>query len=120
MGEVFPPPIRLPGEPEPRREMPEQRHYEPPEIVDIPIDAYGAEAAAANLAERLARVGSGTVHVADPGLDLLAPPFARDRDRVDGAPWARSTLGVFGAPGTPSSRPPRRGPAAMRAPPPPA
>src|SRR5947208_1549120 len=115
MDEVFPPPIRLPGEPEPRREVLEQRHREPPEIVDIPIDAYGAVAAAANLAERLARVRSGAVHVADHGLDLLAPPFARDLDRVDGPPWARSTLVVFGAHGTPSSRQLGRVLAVMRA-----
>ena len=115
MDEVFPPPIRLPGEPEPRREVLEQRRHEPPEIVDIPIDAYGAEAAAANLAERLARVRSGAVHVADHGLDLLAPPFARDLDRVDGPPWARSTLVVFGAHGTPSSRQLGRVLAVMRA-----
>src|SRR5215207_2376997 len=104
MDEVFPPPIRLPGQPEPRREMPEQRHYEPAEIVDEPIDAYGAEAAAAALAERLVHVRSSAVRVAHDGLDLLAPPFTPGRDRVDGPQSARSTLVVFGAHGTPSSR----------------
>jgi 2-hydroxychromene-2-carboxylate isomerase len=77
-------------------------------IVDEPIDAYGAEAAAAALAERLAQVRSSAVRVAvrvaDDGLDLLAPPFTPGRDRVDGFRWARSTLVVFGAHGTPSSR----------------
>src|SRR3954469_18885570 len=74
------------------------------EIVDIPIDAYGAEAAAANLAKRLAHVRSSAVRVAHDGLDLLAPPFTPGRDRVDGFQWARSTVVVFGAHGTPSSR----------------
>jgi 2-hydroxychromene-2-carboxylate isomerase len=114
MDEVFPPPIRLPGEPEPRRQTPEQRDDEPPEIVDIPIDAYGAEAAAAALAERLAHVRSSAVRVARDGLDLLAPPFMPGRDRVDGPQWARSTLVVFGAHGTPSSRPLGRVLAAVR------
>src|SRR3954468_1517934 len=84
------------------------------EIVDIPIDAYGAEAAAAALTERLAHVRSSAVRVAHDGLDLLAPPFPPGRDRVDGPPWARSTLVVFGAHGTPSSRPLGRVLAAVR------
>src|SRR4051794_34967914 len=86
-----------------------------PTIVDEPIDAYGAEAAAANLAERLARVRSGAVHTAGDGLDLLAPPFDRDRDRVDAPASARSTLVVFAAHGTPSSRQLGRVLAVMRA-----
>src|SRR4051794_8580716 len=84
------------------------------EIVDLPIDAYGAEAAAATLAERLAHVRSSAVRVAHDGLDLLAPPFTPGRDRVDGPEWARSTLVVFGAHGTPSSRPLGRVLAAIR------
>src|SRR3954469_22448350 len=86
----------------------------PPEIVDEPIDAYGAEAAAADLAERLEQVRSGAVRVTDDGVDLLAPPFTPGRDRVEGPPWARSTLVVFGAHGTPSSRPLGRVLAAVR------
>jgi 2-hydroxychromene-2-carboxylate isomerase len=104
MDETFPPPFRLPGQPEPPREVPEERRHSPPKIVDEPIDAYGAEAAAAALAERLAHVRSSAVRVAHDGLDLLAPPFTPGRDRVDGPQWARSTLVVFGAHGTPSSR----------------
>src|SRR4051794_29557758 len=105
MDEVFPPPIRLPGQPEPPpREVPEKRRHSPPRIVDEPIDAYGAEATAAALAERLARVRSSAVRVAHDGLDLLTPPFTPGRDRVDGPQWARSTLVVFGAHGTPLSR----------------
>src|SRR3954451_22376651 len=87
----------------------------PPEIVDEPIDAYGAEAAAADLAERLEQVRSGAVRVTDDGVDLLSPLFTPGRDRVDGPQWARSTLVVFGAHGTPSSRPLGRVLAVMRA-----
>src|SRR5882724_8258400 len=104
MDEVYPRPIRLPGQPEPPREVPEERRHSPPKIVDEPIDAYGAEAAAADLAERLEQVPSGELRVTDDGVDLLAPPFTPGRDRVDGPQWARSTLVVFGAHGTPSSR----------------
>jgi 2-hydroxychromene-2-carboxylate isomerase len=111
---VFPRPIRLPGQPEPPREAPAERRHSPPEIVDEPIDAYGAEAAAAALTERLARVRSSALRVADDGLDLLTPPFTPGRDRVDGPRWARSTLVVFGAHGTPASRPVGRLLAAIR------
>jgi 2-hydroxychromene-2-carboxylate isomerase len=104
MDEVFPRPIRLPGQPEPSHEVPEGRRQAQSKIVDEPIDAYGAEAAAADLAERLEEVRSGAVRAADDGIDLLSPPFAPGRDRVDGSRWARSTLVVFGAHGTPSSR----------------
>jgi NhaA family Na+:H+ antiporter len=104
MDEVFPRPIRLPGQPEPPREVPEERRHGPSQIVDQPIDAYGAEVAAADLAERLKQVRSGAVRVTDDGRGLLSPPFAPGRDRVDGSRWARSTLVVFGAHGTPSSR----------------
>src|SRR3954447_3880652 len=114
MDETFPRAIRLPGQPEPPREVPEERRHSPPEIVDEPIDPDGAEAAAAALAERLAHVRSSAVRVAHDGLDLLAPPFTPGRDRVDGPQWARSTLVVFGAHGTPSSRPLGRVLAAVR------
>jgi hypothetical protein len=102
--EPFPRPVRLPGQPAPPREVPEAWRHSPPKIVDEPIDAYGAEAAAAALAERLAQVRSSAVRVAHDGRALLAPPFTPGRDRVDGPRWARSTLVVFGAHGTPSSR----------------
>jgi 2-hydroxychromene-2-carboxylate isomerase len=104
MDEVFPRPIRLPGQPEPPREVSEERRHAPPTVVDEPIDAYGAEAAAAELADRLAQLRSGAVRVTDDGIDLLSPPFTAGRDRVDGTRWARTTVVVFGAHGTPSSR----------------
>jgi len=104
MDETFPRPIRLPGQPERPREVPEGPRHVLPTIVDEPIDAYGAEAAAAALTERLADVRSSSLRVAHDGLDLLTPPFRAGRDRVDGLRWARSTLVVFGAHGTPSSR----------------
>jgi 2-hydroxychromene-2-carboxylate isomerase len=104
MDEPFPRPVRLPGEPAPPREVTEERRDSPPKIVDEPIDAYGAEAAAAALAERLAQVRSSAMRVAQDGHALLAPPFAPGRDRVYGPRRARSTLVVFGAHGTPWSR----------------
>jgi 2-hydroxychromene-2-carboxylate isomerase len=76
----------------------------PPDIVDEAIDAYGAEAAAADLADRLEQLRSGPVRVADDGLGQLSPPFLPGRDRVDGPSWAHSTLVVFAAHGTPWSR----------------
>jgi hypothetical protein len=115
MDEVFPRPIRLPGQPEPPREVAEERRRRPPRIVDEPIDAYGAEAAAAALAERLAHVRSSAVRVTDDGVNLLSPPFTPGRDRVDGPRWARPTVVVFGAHGTPSSRLVGRVLAAIRA-----
>jgi hypothetical protein len=104
MADVFPRPIRLPGQPEPPRELPELQHHGPPTIVDEPIDAYGAEGAAAALAERLADVRLSALRVGEDRLDLLAPPLTPGRDRVDGPRWARSTLVIFGAHGTPWSR----------------
>src|SRR4051812_7054743 len=114
MDEVFPRPIRLPGQPEPPREVREERRRAHPKIVDGPIDAYGAEAAAADLAERLEQVRSGAPRVTEDGVDLLSPPLTPGRDRFDGPEWAPSTLVVFGAHGTPSSRPLGRLLAAMR------
>jgi hypothetical protein len=115
MDDVFPRPIPLPGQIEPPREVPDERRQAQPKIVDEPIDAYGAEAAAADLAERLEQVRSRAPRVTDDGVDLLSPPLTRGRDRVDGPEWAPSTLVVFGAHGTPSSRPLGRVLAAVRA-----
>jgi 2-hydroxychromene-2-carboxylate isomerase len=114
MDEPFPRPVRLPGQPEPPREVPEARRYSPPKIVDEPIDAYGAETAAAALGERLQQLRSGAPRVTDDGVELLSPPFTPGRDRVDGPLWAPSKLVVFGAHGTPSSRPLGRLLAAIR------
>jgi Thioredoxin len=115
MEDVFPNPLRLPGQPEPPREAPDQPRHETPEIVDEPVDAYGAEDAAAALSDRLEHVRAGAVRVADDGRDLLSPPFAPGHDHVDGPSWARSTLVVFGAHGTPAARPLGRLLAALRA-----
>lgn len=68
-------------------------------------DVFAAEDAAARLAERLQQVQPGAVRLADDGRPLLSPPFAPDRDRFEGPASGRATLVVFGAHGTPSSRP---------------
>jgi protein-disulfide isomerase len=102
----FPPPIRLPGEPELPREPYETPHRgEPPEVVDDDVDVFGAEAAAAELTERLEHVQPNAVRIAEDGRPLLSPAFDPDRDRVDGPTPARATLVVFAAYGTPFSRP---------------
>ncbi len=116
----FPRPIRLPGEPPlPRepdardqlhepplpREPHERDHREPPDVVDEDIDLFGAEEAAARLAERLEHMQPGAVRVAEDGRPLLSPPVEPTRDRVGGPARGRATLVVFGAYGTPSSRP---------------
>jgi hypothetical protein len=102
----FPAPIRLPGEPQRPREPYESPHRpEPPEVVDEDLDVLGAEAAAAELTERLQGVRPSALRVGADGRPLLSPPFEPDRDRVDGPTPALATLVVFGAHGTPSSRP---------------
>jgi hypothetical protein len=104
--EEFPPPIRLPGEPERPREPYEIPHRpEPPAVVDDEVDVFGAEAAAAELTERLEHVEPSAVHVGADGRPLLSPAFDPGRDRIDGPTPARATLVVFGAHGTPWSRP---------------
>ncbi len=74
-------------------------------IEDRFTDLYGAEGAAARLTARLERLEPGAARRADDGRILLSPPFAQDRDRVDGPGSARAMLVVFGAHGTASSRP---------------
>jgi Thioredoxin len=102
----FPAPRRLPGEPSPPREPYETpRAPEPPDVVDDDVDAYGAEAAAAELTARLEELHAGAGRLGASGHPLLSPPFDADRDRVDGPTPAQATLVVFGAYGTPSSRP---------------
>jgi hypothetical protein len=100
-----PRPVRLPGESPPPREPHELHHHETPDVVDDTVDIFGAEAAAAQLVERLEQVSPGAAELAEDGRRLLSPPFAPDRDRIDGSGRAQSTLVVFGAFGTPSSRP---------------
>jgi hypothetical protein len=98
-----PRPARLLGEPPLPREPHELHHRKDPDVVDEAVDLFGAEAAAAELVERLEQVPEAAESAAD-GRRLLSPPFAPDHDRVDGSAWAPSTLVVFGAFGTPSSR----------------
>ena len=98
-------PGRLLGEPPLPREPYERHHHESADVVDEPVDLFGAEAAAAQLVERLDQVPAGAVNRAEDGRRLLSPPFAPDHDRIDGPPEAQSTLVVFGAFGTPASRP---------------
>jgi len=70
--------------------------------VDFDADVFGAERAAARLAQRIHKV-DGVVRVAANGGRLLSPPFTPDHDRVDGFPGAPVTLVVFGAYATPGS-----------------
>jgi hypothetical protein len=100
-----PRPGRLLGEPTLPREPHELHHHESPDVVDEAVDLFGAEEAAAQLVERLDQVPAGAAERADDGRRLLSPPFAPDHDRSDGSAWAQSTLVVFGAFGTPTSRP---------------
>ena len=100
-----PQPVQLPGEPAVPREPHEPHRHETPDVVDEDVDLYGAEDAAAQLVERLDRLEPGAAERAADGRRLLAPPFSTERDRVDGLPSAPSTLVVFGAFGTPWSRP---------------
>ena len=102
----YPKPVRLPGEPPlPREPYEDKPHAEAPDVVDEDLDQYGAEAAAAELTERIQQVHESAVRVADDGRALLAPPFDASRDHVDGPVPGRTTLVVFGAYGTPAARP---------------
>jgi hypothetical protein len=104
--EPFPRPIRLPGEPDPPREpFDRARHHEPPAVVDDDIDLFGAEEAAARLAQRLEHVQPGAVRFTEDGRGLLSPAFEPTRDRVGAPAIGGATLVVFGAYGTPGSRP---------------
>ena len=99
----LPPPIRLPGEPDPPRVPRTSRRPHRQGVADI-ADVYGAEAAAQQLNERLARVPPAPARRAPDGRVLLSPPFERGRDRVEGVPWAPATLVIFGAHGVPGAR----------------
>jgi len=101
----YPPPIRLPGEaPAPPEPYAIHHRAEVRGVVDDDTDRFGAEAAAARLAERLARVEPRPARVADDGRLLLTPPLAPGHDRIEGPASGRATVVVFGAHGTPSSR----------------
>lgn len=99
-----PRPIRLPGQPPIPAEPYSEAREGVPDVVDADLDLFGAEAAAARLAERLQSDEPHQVRYTDDGQALLAPPFAPARDRVDGYASATTTLVVFGAFGTPWSR----------------
>lgn len=99
----FPRPIRLFGEPPlPAEPYDERRPREAP--VDD-LDRFGAEEAVAGLTARLAHVEPAAGRLADDGRQLLAPPFSVARDHIEGPVTADATLVVFGAFGTPTSRP---------------
>ena len=100
-----PQPGRLLGEPPVPREPHELHRRRHPDVVDEGVDLFGAEDAAAELVERLNALQPGSAELADDGRRLLSPPFSADRDRIDGFESAPLTLVVFGAFGTPSSRP---------------
>jgi hypothetical protein len=99
-----PHPIPVSGQPDAPAEPYSEGRYDVPAVVDADIDLFGAEAAAARLAERLQSVEPHRVWYAEDGRALLSPPFAPARDRVDGYASAVATLVVFGAFGTPWSR----------------
>jgi hypothetical protein len=101
----FPPPIALPGE-APAPPEPHAIHHgaQVPGVVDDDTDRFGAEAAAAQLAERLARIEPHPARVADDGRLLLTPPLVAGHERVEGPASGPATVVVFGAHGTPSSR----------------
>jgi len=96
-----PAPVHLPGGRAVPSEPRASHHREPPEVVDEPVDVFGAEEATTALVERLAAVSPSS----PPGHRLVSPPYSPERDRVDGPARAPATLVVFGAFGTPSSRP---------------
>jgi hypothetical protein len=102
----YPRPVQLPGEPSPPREPYETSvDRASADVVDDVVDVFGAEDAAARLTRRLEQVQAGAVALAGDGRDLLSLPWEPALDRVDGPSSARATLVVFGAHGTPSSRP---------------
>jgi 2-hydroxychromene-2-carboxylate isomerase len=102
----YPRPVRLPGEPAPPQEPYQGRgDREPPAVVDDDIDVFRAEEAAALVTRRIEDVQAGAVGRAANGRPLLSPPWEPGLDHVDGPSSPRATLVVFGAHGTPASRP---------------
>jgi hypothetical protein len=102
----YPRPVRLPGEPTlPREPYETSGHAQPPDVVDEDVDVFGAEEVAAQLTQRIEQVRAGAAHRAADGRTVLSPPWDPDRDHVDGPRSPRAVLLVFGAYGTPVSRP---------------
>jgi hypothetical protein len=97
----FPPPAHIIGQPDPPRgPYGHDRESQPPPD----LDAFGAEAAAAEVAERIAALHAGAARLAPDGHVALQPPFAAERDHFEGNPQAGVTLVVFGAFGTPGTK----------------
>jgi hypothetical protein len=94
----FPAPVRLPGEPALPAEPYGRKRSRAPAVDEL--GAFGAEDTAARVAERLLHVRPTPGRPVDGGL---WPAFSAERDRVDGPPFARASLVVFGAFGTPWS-----------------
>jgi hypothetical protein len=69
------------------------------------FDIFGAEAAAARLAGLIERARPVAPRLAADRRRRLSPPVVPTRDHVDGFALAQSTLVVFGAHGTPWSKP---------------
>jgi DSBA-like thioredoxin domain-containing protein len=101
----YPRPVRLPGEPALPREPYGEARPEPRAVVDDDVDLFGAEEAAARLTLRIERMRAGAAARAADGRALLSPPWDAARDHVDGPRAPRATVVVFGAHGTPASRP---------------
>jgi hypothetical protein len=100
----FPNPYRALG----ARDVPEEPYGEEalgdePLVVDEVVDVFGAEDAAALLAQRLKHVAARPPEFSPDGRALLWPPCG-GRDRFDGPISSRTTLMAFGAFGTPWSR----------------
>jgi hypothetical protein len=79
------------------------RHKESLDVVDEPIDVYGAEPAAATLTRQIEELCSQVALTDDPAAPLT-PAFSLGRDHVDGPPWAGTSVVLFGAYTSPSSR----------------
>jgi protein-disulfide isomerase len=71
----------------------------------LTTESFGAEEAAATLADRLEQVPAGAVRPTANGRARLEPPLTTTRDRFDGPFTAEAAVVVFAAHGTPASRP---------------
>jgi hypothetical protein len=85
-----PAPVHLPGGRAVPSDPRASHHREPPEVVDEPVDVFGAEEPTTALVERLEAVSPSS----PPGHRLLSPPYSPERDRVDGRARPPATLGV--------------------------
>jgi hypothetical protein len=106
MMDEVPRPIRLPGQPDPPRVPPASRRPDRPEVVDVD-ETYGAEAAAWQLSERLARVAPGAARRRRTAVSSCRRPSSPAAIGIEGSPSAPATLVVFGAHGV-RAQPPRK------------